>query len=314
MNEVKKINWAFFWTVVIYLIGANISGMLMTMGGNMFMVLLLSQLFIFIPTLVYLVKSRMNVVETIRFKKISFSNVILIILFAYLMMPLMGLINMISQLFAKNLIGDSINEIVTSNPLALSLFVVAFIPCVFEEVVYRGVFYNEYSKVSKIKGIFLSALLFGLLHMNFNQFSYAFTMGAIFALLIEATDSILSSMIAHFVINGTSVVLVYLLPVINKWTTSLLGEKASVVSDQIITRELLLTTIKSYSFLAIITTSLAFLVYRSIAKNSRRLELVSAIVENKGNLGREQKSKIISAPLIVGMLICTVIMIISEFN
>ena len=40
--------------------------------------------------------------------------------------------------------------------------------------------------------------------MNFNQMPYAIFLGIIMVLLVEATDSILSSMFLHFLINGFS--------------------------------------------------------------------------------------------------------------
>ena len=49
---------------------------------------------------------------------------------------------------------------------------------------------------------------------NLNQFCYATVMGIVFALLIEATGSILSTMLIHFAINGFSVVMMYLYPLL----------------------------------------------------------------------------------------------------
>ena len=57
-----------------------------------------------------------------------------------------------------------------------------------------------------IKAAFFTALMFGLLHMNINQMSYAIVMGILFFSLNEVTGSILSSMLVHFIINGISVV------------------------------------------------------------------------------------------------------------
>ena len=47
--------------------------------------------------------------------------------------------------------------------------------------------------------------------MNFQQFCYAFFLGIVFGFLIEATDSIVSSMAAHMVFNASSLLLTYLL-------------------------------------------------------------------------------------------------------
>lgn len=328
MNEVKKINLVFFWTVMIYIFGSYINGMIGAKGGNIFLKMLVSQILITIPSLIYIIKSRLDTVKVIRFKKIDRLSIILIILFAYLMIPIMGMINMISQLFATNVIGDSVSEVVLNNPLILSLFVIAFIPCILEEAVYRGVIYNGYRKVNALKGIFLSGLLFGLLHMNFNQFSYAFIMGVVFALLIEATDSIVSSMIVHFVINGTSVILAYLMPTIQKITPGINGDAVNIDANEVLTKEILLSSIKSTAIFAIITTIFAVIIFVNIAKRSKRIEHVKSIFKKSkreeliiddgfgesiyisGNV--EERGSLLSAPLVVVMIICFGFMIISE--
>ena len=59
------------------------------------------------------------------------------------------------------------------------------------------------------KAILFSGILFGLFHMNFNQCAYAFLIGVLFAILVEITDSIVSTIIVHFVFNGISVTTTY---------------------------------------------------------------------------------------------------------
>ena len=81
---------------------------------------------------------------------------------------------------------------------------------------FRGVLFHTYRKSRMLSAILLSAFLFGCMHMNLNQFMYAFALGVYLAFLVEATGSILSSMLAHFTLNVTSVVLSFLLPVLSR--------------------------------------------------------------------------------------------------
>lgn len=71
-------------------------------------------------------------------------------------------------------------------------------------------FYNTYSRKSPLAGVFLSAALFSLFHMNLNQIPYAFFVGLVFAFMLEGADSILVTMVMHFAINGYSTVVNYL--------------------------------------------------------------------------------------------------------
>lgn len=328
MNKVKSINIVFLITVFVSLVGSELMAYLPSDFDNYFLMIFISQILLILPMAIYIVKNKQNVRETIRLKKISISNIFLLIIFAFLIMPLMTLINLISQLFAANLISNSVSVMVESYPFIISLLAIAIIPSVLEEAVYRGVFYNEYRKINPLKGILLSAFLFGLMHMNFNQFSYAFAMGIIFAFLIEATDSILSTMIVHFIINGSSVVLSYLMILYNKVLASFNIEQQEIVLENEMIRSTILEVIGYYAIFALITTILAFFVYKAIAKNAGRLDFVKSIFKSSKHKGQNdsigeamisstegyEDKKIISKPLVIGMICCIVIMFFNEFN
>ncbi len=344
MNRVKSVNLVFLATVLMSIAGSLVMPWVVEYTDNYFIVLLLSQIVLVIPSAVYLITQKVNLAQAIRFKGIRISNIILIVIFAYLISPLMNLINALSMLYVQNDTTDFMNNIVSNNGFLLSLIMIALIPCILEESVYRGIFYNEYSKVSPLKGIFLSGFLFGIIHGNLNQFSYAFAMGIVFALLIEATDSILSTMIVHFFINGTSVLVMALYPTLFKVLEALYG------SDQYNADELINSmgsglldnmdlgyVLRSYGLTALFTSVLAFIVFRTIAKNSGRWEHVKDIFRRKragSTANRAQTAyytqegdlslrgsyyeepvkvrRLISVSLIIAIFICVALMIINE--
>ena len=65
----------------------------------------------------------------------------------------------------------------------------------------------------------MSGLVFGLFHLNINQFCYAFVIGVVFAFLVEATGSIWSSVLAHFAINTYSITIIQLLKITGTYDT-----------------------------------------------------------------------------------------------
>lgn len=289
MNKVKIINIVFFVTVLLSIIGTLINQWVLGYTSNYFVVLLISQIILVLPSAIYLALSKTSIAKAIRFKKIKGSNVILLILFAYLISPLMTLINAISMLFVSNNTAELMGNMLGNNGFIISLLVIAFVPCVLEETVYRGIFYNEYRKVSPLKGILLSAFLFGIMHLNFNQFSYAFAMGIIFAFLIEATDSILSTMIVHFIINGTSVLIMHLYPKMMQLLEEVYGSSYfdSAQTLESVQESLPLnfsSIILTYGFPALIGIILAFFVYRAIAKNSGRWDFIKGLFKKDGNM------------------------------
>lgn len=70
-----------------------------------------------------------------------------------------------------------------------------------EEMLFRGVILKGFSVVSQRFGIFMSALLFGLLHGNLPQFVTTFCVGIYLGFIATKYNSILPTIIMHFFIN-----------------------------------------------------------------------------------------------------------------
>lgn len=314
MKSIKSINEIFLLTVVTGLAGSVLYQFLGLDKCDYYVSLLYSQILLILPAVCYVIWNRLPLKELLRIRPIKIGAVFWLILFAYLIMPLMQEINLISMLFAKNTIGNKMYAIVENKPFLFSLLLIAGVPALLEESVYRGVFFHTYSIQSPRKAILFSGLLFGLMHMNFNQFSYAFVMGAIFCLLIEATDSILSSMIIHFIINGTSVVMLYVTPYLQRFMTKITAlDNQSVVTDvNSISKSRLLASIISYGVIAVFSTGLAVLVYIAIAKHQGRLEHVKSIFQRNKTDSSVKEAKILSTPLLIGIVICMLYMILNE--
>ena len=118
--------------------------------------------------------------------------------------------------------------------LGLSVFTTAFLPGLVEEILFRGVLYSRLRKANPIKGILLSALLFGIAHMNFQQFSYAFFLGIVFGCLLEATDSIFATITAHMIFNGSSILLTYAISKVSLFGVNNLDTANTVTVSSII--------------------------------------------------------------------------------
>lgn len=303
-KRINEINLVFLTTIIFALFGQGINSIIFIYTDNYLLTLLSSQLILILPSIVYIIKYKLNIKEAIRFKKIKAVNIILLIVFSYLITPLMSFVNALSMLFFQNTTSSFMGGIIKENGFFLSILIIALVPAIFEEVVYRGIFYNEYRKAKPLQAIFLSAFLFGIIHGNLNQFVYAFLMGIVFALIIEVTDSILSTMIIHFFINGTSVTSLHL------YSKSMnVEEEASQLEaslDQILT---FTEIMKTLLWPAIICTILAAFVYVAIAKNEGRWEWIKEIFIKRKNQNEE---KLISISLVIAIVICIVIMIMNE--
>ena len=170
--------------------------------------ILISQGSILVPFVLYCIMLQKNPFKIIRLKKIKFISVFMAFLVAVFSYPVVIFLNLFSMLFVENAVADIIPTVLQQG-LGAGLLLMALLPAVVEETIFRGTLYNTYSKYNPLAGVFLSAVLFGLMHMNFNQVPYAIYMGIIAALLLEACDSILAPMTLHFTMNGSSIILAF---------------------------------------------------------------------------------------------------------
>lgn len=86
----------------------------------------------------------------------------------------------------------------------LSFIYIAVLPAIFEELYVRGAVLSFSKKYGEVFAVIASALLFAAIHMNISQAIFAFLVGVIFAILTLKTNSIVPSMLLHFLNNGYS--------------------------------------------------------------------------------------------------------------
>lgn len=207
MNYIKSAGFYSVFYVILYF-GISIGLRFFVTDSDLFTGLF--YLILLAATLIYLKVCGDDMKTTLRIRPIHIGSFFLVILLAFTIRPVAGFITLIANLFFKDVTTTTMTEKVMQN-LSLSIFTTAFLPGLVEETIFRGVVYSRVRKANPIKGILLSALFFGIAHMNFQQFCYAFFLGIVFGFLIEATDSIVSSMAAHMVFNASSLLLTYLL-------------------------------------------------------------------------------------------------------
>lgn len=84
-----------------------------------------------------------------------------------------------------------------------AMLVIAVLPAILEEGLFRGVVLNNAEgEVGSVRVIFLVGLLFSLYHGSVEQTVYQFICGCLFALLAVRSRSILPTMIIHFINNA----------------------------------------------------------------------------------------------------------------
>ena len=190
----KKTNWLFTSIIalnVLVVILAAVSPDGLSLG--VIPALLLSQLMIFGPAVLFLLFTRTKPSDLIQMAKPKWSLSLLVVLITFLIMPLITAVNALSMLFVENEVTN-MQALFLEAPGWLLLLVVGFVGPFSEEAVFRGVIYHGYRRSGRlVAAMILSSVLFGLMHLNFNQMSYAIVVGVIGVLLIEGTGSIFTA-------------------------------------------------------------------------------------------------------------------------
>ena len=300
MPNSKKAN-RLFLTMTVCIICFYLFGKGLVTGLPVSIRLISSEIVYLIPVLLCLLIGRDSIGKLIPHRAPRISTLLMTILFVLLLEPLMTCLNVITMLFSTNYVLEIRSDLsIISVPL--QLICIAVIPAVLEEFMFRGVFAGYYREKGILTAALLSGLVFGLFHLNFNQFGYAFALGVAFALLLEGTGSIFYGMFAHFLINGFSVIITALSDKILPLT----GEESIAAVAESMTTETLVNTFCVYAVIAAVSTCLAGAVYIWIVKHSGR----TAYLEKNWKGSGEKK---VSPVFLIGVVLCLGFMVWRDF-
>lgn len=264
--------------------------------------LLLSQASLILPALLIVMVAKKNVSlkELAGFRKVKTSTVFMTVLYAFLLMPLTSLLNAISMVFVDNVVLDIAGDILDV-PFLITFLMMAIIGPFSEELVFRGFIFRGYRTSGNIFGaVILSAILFGLMHMNLNQMPYAIALGIMMALLAEATGSTTAPFIMHLVFNGQSVCMMYI-------EKAFFPELIEAQAEGLVYAEgELLMTIALFSVLALAGTAIAMCVLSWIARNEGRDNFFRTIW-----LSRKWKTqRLVDGVVILAIALCILYIVI----
>jgi membrane protease YdiL (CAAX protease family) len=277
--SVKSVNVLFLVLAMVFLtVGAWIQSVNLKLG------ILVTEYVILLVPLFFLGKlKKVNFKKTLRLNKLSIKNGLLIGLMAILFVPLVMTVNMIVMTFVFPFIEKLPENPITPDEVQnvyLSLFLFAVTPGICEELFFRGMVMNAYEKRFGFKwaGI-ISAILFGLFHYNIFNLAGPIVLGIFFAYLVQITDSIYASMIAHAVNNGVAIMFTSIAPKLQKWAENV-QETTGAAPIDIGKNEMLAGLIASIFFLgfvAFIFLIPAYFILRKIKQNCIREKTIISV-------------------------------------
>ena len=306
----KKVNWLFLTTLLVEAAVMAFMYLCSDISLGIIESLLLSQLIVLVPAVLFLFGTRTDPGRLIAHNRPKFTTALLVVVFTFLCMPAIIAVNAFSMLFVDNEVAG-LQSYMLSVPWWQILLMVGIIGPVSEEFVFRGVIYHGYKTSQRFVGsMLLSALLFGLTHLNFNQMSYAVLVGIVSVLLLEGSGSIFYSMLFHICINTTNVVQM----LVQKAQGTILSQEESMAyierTMQMPYKQALAVSVSVYAVIAAGATALAGCLLYLIVKKENRVQHMQQLLH--GNTG-EKRTKLISVPLVISVVLCLLYMTADVF-
>lgn len=146
--------------------------------------------------------------QVLRLKKTKGYTYVLTIVFSFAIQPLLMCLSSLSTMVFHNYLNDSIQNYL-KEPWWSVFIATAVIPAVMEEAVCRGVYLSGCRGLNIYWAATLNGVFFGILHLNPQQAVYAAFFGFSCALITMGADSLWPAILAHFLINGTQILLAF---------------------------------------------------------------------------------------------------------
>jgi hypothetical protein len=267
--------------------------------------ILITQGYLLLSAVIYLLVTKTKFTRDLHFQKYRVSTFFLSIVLLITASPMASWLNVLSQFFASNSTSTAIFQVTETVPMWLGILIIGCLPGLVEETLYRGIIFSAFRQRSVLTGIVVSALSFGLMHMNFNQILYAIYLGVIFALVVEATGSLASTMILHALFNGMNTIYIYVLPKLYEFLGHFYAEYANMNLEDVLneqpTKMQLLSSLVALTPFAVGGLVLTVLLLKAIAKmNGRTLTWASV----RGDQSKAKQISPVNVFLILGWIFC----------
>ncbi len=168
-------------------------------------------LLILLPTILVLKIAKVNKKKVLR---LNYTNPLNFVLVAVSSIPIIiiavilsQVINMIYPLSESYL--EAMNNLISikNSSLWQTIFIVALLPAICEEIMFRGYIINAFIKKGFWKAIIITGILFGIFHMDMFRLLPVTLLGIWMGYLLLKTKSIFVPILAHFLNNSLAILI-----------------------------------------------------------------------------------------------------------
>ncbi len=202
--HIKKIALLFI-LLVTYIVSIHIFKISISKTNTIFIDIIFSLI-----VLLFSFYDRKTLKRVIQKPKIKIKTVLFILVLtpisAFIVHQFADLLN--ESLFHPQKIQTSNHQTFSLLNFLISILSIAIFPAIFEELAFRGVIFNELSKITSLKiTIIISSILFTILHFSLISIIWIFPIGIILGYLRAKYRTIWYGILTHFVYNSCIIIL-----------------------------------------------------------------------------------------------------------
>lgn len=163
-----------------------------------------------LPAFLYFAVRRIPLENALPFRKTHVTDVAIYVLFGCMVCMLANYpANWVSEIQQSFGFSGNLREMPLNNDARVLILYgmnVIVIPPLVEEIMFRGVILQSLRRYGDGFAVMISAMMFGLYHGNFIQMVFAFICGLVMGFVVIRTNSLLPSILIHFINNSVSLV------------------------------------------------------------------------------------------------------------
>ncbi len=117
-------------------------------------------------------------------------------------------VTLLSMYFFPQLyqVSNAIGSLITELPFGLSFFIVAIMPAICEEMLFRGFIFSSFKRLKPVWAVLLCGLLFGVFHLDPLRTLPTALLGIGFGYMLIKTDNLIYPVLFHFINNALSTI------------------------------------------------------------------------------------------------------------
>ncbi|MBO4374721.1 MAG: CPBP family intramembrane metalloprotease [Lachnospiraceae bacterium] len=297
-KRVSRTGWLYLVIMELFIV-ANIVRLLF--GGRaemgILLELLMSQGMVILPVIVYWIISRSGIKDTFSIRAVRIPTLLLTVLYTIMWYPLIGACNAFTMLFTDNAAIELSESFDGIHP-ALMLLSVGILGPLIEEFCFRGAILSGLLKSGRLfASVLLSALMFGILHLNLNQMAYAAVMGIAFGMVVSVTGSVWCGYVGHMLINSVSVAAIM---VMSRLPKELVSQSTQSFDDPVM-RSQVIAMIPILLIVGLVAAGLSVFLLKAMASMEGREEVFHRMFSR--NKDGAEKIHVFTLPASLGLIL-----------